>query len=319
MSETAEQKRRWRIIDLLKWTSEHLEEKKFDNPRLTAERLLGHVLGLRRVELYLQYDRLLTRAELESFKILLKRRLRHEPLQYVLGETEFFGLRLKVSPAVLIPRPETEVLVEQVIDWVGRLFGKESPIELLDVGTGSGNIAVALAHHLPGARVTALDVSPEALSVARENVSLNAVEGRVRLVEADFVEFARQAVASAERFEGIVSNPPYVSATEFENLAPEIREHEPRRALMPAGEPLGFFRALAEWALRLLKPGGFIGVEVGFGQAGSVRSIFEEHGLVGLQVHRDLSGIERVVLASAAEQAGISRPADEVHKESVIE
>jgi release factor glutamine methyltransferase len=294
-----EQRKRWRIIDLLNWTTEHLQKKGIDSPRLTTERLLAHVLGMRRVELYLQYDRLLTSAELQAFKTVLQRRLRREPLQYVLGETEFYGLRFKVTPAVLIPRPETEVLVEQVIHRVRSQYGTEAEVVILDVGTGSGNIAVALAHHLKRARVTAVDLSSEALAVARENAALHAVEERIDFVEADFAEFAGRAAARGLRFDVVVSNPPYVDAAEFDTLAPEVREHEPRMALVPEGDVLSFYRTLAEWAPRLLSSPGVVAVEVGLGQAEAVRNLFAQHKLEYTETYQDLSGIERVVLAAA--------------------
>lgn len=293
----SEARKRWRLIDLLQWTSEHLDKKGFDSPRLTAERLLAHVLRLQRVDLYLQFDRLLTGRELQEFKSLLQRRLRHEPLQYILGETEFFGRRFKVTPAVLIPRPETEILVEETLRHVARLFQAEQPIQILDVGTGSGNIAVTLAAELPAAVLTALDVSAAALAVAQENALDHEVKERLEFIEAAFVDFARQAVAAGIRFDVLVSNPPYVADTDLETLAPEVRDYEPRAALVAEGDVLGHFRELATWGPRLLRSPGLLAVEVGLGQAETVRQLFQEQGFSAVRVRPDLSGIDRVITA----------------------
>lgn len=289
--------RSWRIIDLLDRATEHLKEKGIDSPRLNAERLLAHVLDLERVDLYLQFDRPLIPQEVHGFKEQLRRRLRREPLQYILGQVEFLGLRFRVTPAVLIPRPETEVLVEEVLGLAQRRFGSSPSIRILDVGTGSGNIAVSLARELANARVTALDISGDALGVARENASYHNAHSRVEFVQADFVDFARQAAGEGRRFEVIVSNPPYVASEELEHLDPEIRRYEPRLALVAEEDVLSCFRQLSLWAPRLLQRPGFVAVEAGYGQAASVTELFRREGFSMLEIQRDLAGIERVILA----------------------
>ncbi|NOY60279.1 MAG: peptide chain release factor N(5)-glutamine methyltransferase, partial [Calditrichaeota bacterium] len=183
---SAVQKRQqWKLIGLLNWTADYLDQKGFENSRLEAERLLAHSLHIQRIDLYVNFDRPLIPDELAQFKSLLKRRLDHEPLQYIIGETEFYSLPIKVAPGVLIPRPETEVLVENALQIINDNFPQGKEINVLDVGTGSGNIAIAIAKNAVHARLTAIDISADALKIARQNAELNNVAEKINFLQHD--------------------------------------------------------------------------------------------------------------------------------------
>jgi len=282
-------KKQWTVIKLINWTTEYLVEKKFEDARLQTELLLSHALNLSRIELYTNFDRPLNPDELAHFKNLLKRRLANEPLQYITGETEFYSLSFHVRPSVLVPRPETEILVEKAIAQAEKITFDN--INILDVGTGSGCIAVALAKNLENAHVTSVDISPDALQVARENAEKNNVE--IDFVNLDAlkpwpIEFAR-------KFDIIVSNPPYVSYSEFEALAPEIKEYEPKVSLLGGNDGLEFYRKFANILTDILKPSSFAFFEIGEKQASSVSNIFADAGFQNIQVLNDLAGKNRVV------------------------
>ena len=278
----------WTVLSLIQWSTTYLEEKGFDEARLHAELLLAHVLGLTRLQLYLQFDRPLTPGELASYKALFQRRLAHEPLQYVLGETVFMGLPLSLAPGVLIPRPETELLVEKVVDFVRSC--PRDHVEILDVGTGSGNIALAVAHLAPAAHVTAVDVSPEAIRVASANKARHGLS-RVVLEERDI----RKGAQSGEKYDVVVSNPPYIALEEYLTLEPEVRSFEPRAALTDEADGLQFFDVLFAFATTVLTAEGRIFCEIGHGQADAVRALAVAHGFRVLDVSADLAGIPRVL------------------------
>jgi len=283
----------WTVLSLIQWSTAYLEEKGFDEARLHTELLLGHVLGLERLKLYLQFDRPLTPEELASFKELFKRRLGHEPLQYILGETEFMGIRLAVAPGALIPRPETELLVEKAVDHI-RALNREG-VSVLDIGTGSGNIALAVARMMPASRVTSIDVSREALSIARRNQERLQLQN-VILEERDVREGAR----TGERYDVIVSNPPYVSAEDFKNLQPEVRDHEPRLALTDEKNGLSFYPTLFQFAARVLNADGRLFCEIGYGQAEAVSRMASAEGIQVLDIVSDLAGIPRVLCGAVS-------------------
>jgi release factor glutamine methyltransferase len=280
--------RNWTILSLLEWTERYLRERSFGESRLNAELLLGHALGLPRLGLYLQFDRPLAGAELALFRELLLRRMTHEPVQYILGETEFMGLPIEVNSAVLIPRPETEELVEEAIRWMRSSGGAEGSI--LEIGTGSGNIALALGKFLPGARVTSLEKSGEALAVARRNCLRHGLNN-VEFVEGDVFT----AVYEGRVFDALVSNPPYVAAAEFDLLEPEVRDFEPRLATTDGGDGFRFIRRIAQISRGLLRPGGGMFVEIGYGQADAALAIARESGLTGVGVQKDFAGIGRIL------------------------
>lgn len=280
-------------MSLLHWSSGFLSEKGFDSPRLTSELLLSRVLGCRRIELYTNFDKPLSPDELAGFKSRFKRRLEHEPLQYILGDCEFMGLRFSVDRRALIPRPETEVLVEYVVKMVKG--SSRPPGKILDVGTGSGNIAISLAKFLPNASVDAIDASAEALELAEINLHRHRLEPQVRLMHCDFLN--AYPALPRQSYHIIVSNPPYISEREFALLPPEIRVFEPRMATTDGGDGLTFYRAIAAEGKELLSRGGSVIVEMAYGQSASVREIFEEAGYRDLETVADYSGIERVVKA----------------------
>ncbi|MHB8708401.1 MAG: peptide chain release factor N(5)-glutamine methyltransferase [Desulfuromonadales bacterium] len=273
----------WTVLKLLRWTADYFAGRGIDSPRLDAELLLADTLGLDRVGLYLNFERPMLADELTVFREQVKRRANREPLAYVLGVTEFWSLPLKVTPAVLIPRPDTELLVEQALP---RLAGAA---RVLDVGTGSGALAIALAHERPECMITAIDLSPAALAVAAENARSNGVAERIEFLRADL------AVLPRGPFDLAVANPPYIPGEELAMLMPEVRDFEPHLALDGGADGLDAYRALASQADAVLTPGGWLLVEVGIDQAAAVQELFAAAGLAEIFASRDLAGIERVV------------------------
>lgn len=273
----------WTTLKILAWTKEYLSAKGIENARLEAEWLLCAATGLDRVGLYLNFDKPLNKDELASFRALVARRARREPLQHILGTQEFYGLEFEVSPDVLIPRHDTETLVAEAL---ARRPGARS---VLDIGTGSGCIAVALARHLHAAAVTAIDISPDALAMAHRNAARNGVE--IELLAGSLLEpVARRS------FDLIVSNPPYIPTTDIDALEPEVRDFDPRGALDGGADGLGIYRTLIPAAPGHLNPGGWLLVEVGIGQAPAVAEMFRKSPDYNPPVTAcDPGGIERVV------------------------
>jgi release factor glutamine methyltransferase len=283
----------WTIRRVLEWTSGYLREKGSDSPRLEAEVLLAHARGCPRIQLYTAYDEVLPETIRSTMRELVQRRAAAEPVAYLVGHREFFGLKFRVSPDVLIPRPETETLVMETLE---RTKSLERP-RLLDLGTGSGCVAVAIAVNHPGAQVTAIDISPAALAVARSNVEQHGVADRVELIESDL--FA--GVAAGTQFDAIVSNPPYVRIDEMDGLPPEIRLHEPQLALVAGPEGLDVFRRIAAEAPRWLTPGGFVLVEFSPEQAARVQGLFTpEFGWRQNRILNDNSGQPRALYAETS-------------------
>jgi release factor glutamine methyltransferase len=280
----------WTVLSLLQWATAYLTGRGFDEARLHVELMLGHVLSLKRLSLYLQFDRPLTPAELTAFKALFKRRLDREPLQYILAETEFMGLTLGVGPGVLIPRPETELLVEAAAGFI-RAIRKEQ-VDVLDVGTGSGCIALGLAHVTPQASVIAIDNSPAAIVIARRNLE-RYPDLRVVFEEKD----VRTASWSDSSYDLVVSNPPYIPPGDMDGLEPEVRVHEPREALTDEVDGLSFYATLFALGAHVLREGGGILCEIGHGQEEAVRASALRHGMQVREVVPDLAGIPRVIVA----------------------
>lgn len=289
------EKRAWTILDLLKWGTDYLAKRKFDNPRLNVELLLAIALGCGRVQLYTSFDKPLKPSELSTFKQLLKRRLAHEPIQYIRGETEFFSLRFLITPDVLIPRPETEILAEKVIEKCKEEFSDKHAVRILDIGAGCGNIAISVAKYVENAQVMGIDISGKAVAVAEKNLELHGLKRRVKFILLDVLG-SLEAVFRA-KLDILVSNPPYVSKQEFDRLMPEVREHEPRIATCDEDDGFRFHRRIADLTSSLLGPDGWLFLEVGFQQAESVREILLERGLKNVSTFKDLTGIERVVQA----------------------
>jgi release factor glutamine methyltransferase len=277
-----------KLGDFLRLAEGRLQESsQSGNARRDAEFLLGHVLGRDRSWLLTNRNADLNRLQMGTYEKLLERRAAGEPIQYIVGETEFYGLPFAVTPDVLIPRPETEHLVEKAIELAGRF---DEP-RIVDVGTGSGAIAVALAYRLPGARMTAIDLSPRALAVARANAEKNGVAEQIRLLQGDLLDSL-----AGERFEMVVSNPPYVPAADRASLAVEVREHEPALALFAGDDGLDVIRRLAVEASAALVPGGGFLMEFGYGQRPAVCQLLEKAGFVEIDFIADLQGIPRVAV-----------------------
>jgi len=266
--------------------------------------LLCHVLNYKRLDLYLNYDRPLSAEELSRFKALLKRRLDHEPLQYILGATEFMGLPIQVNSSVLIPRPDTEVLAEKTIETAASLAGKGRTPVILDIGTGSGAIAIAIAYYLAkkniSAEIHAVDISPEAVAAARVNAQRNGLEAHIvfhvaDLRDAAFVNHYRNTC------DLIVSNPPYISQEEFRQLPEEVRIFEPAIALLAEDDGLFYYKRIASISPELFNnrsTENFLLFETAYNQADSVNHILLERGFKNIEIIKDYSHIPRVVLGT---------------------
>jgi release factor glutamine methyltransferase len=257
-----------------------------------AELLLLNTLKISRVTLLAHPDREMTPGQVALYEDTIARRLGHEPIQYITGEQEFYGLALKVTPAVLIPRPETEHLVEEVL----KLLPKDKPLRIVDVGTGSGAIAIALAIHLPQAEVTAVDVSATALAVAAENAGAHEVAARMRFFESDLL--AGVPEAALQVFDAIVSNPPYIPEGDRASLHSEVRDHEPATALFAGSTGLDVYRRLIPQAYLALKSDGLLALEIGHGQRDALASLLQSWNEVSFV--EDLQRIPRVALARRA-------------------
>ena len=276
------------VLEIIKRTTGFFEQRGVESPRLNAELLIGHALGLKRMQLYLQFERPLTEAELEKIRPLVKRRGGREPLQYVMGETEFSGLKLKVDRRALIPRPETERLIELVMQQLA-----SPPATVLDLGTGSGAIALALAKAWPEAVVTAVDKSEDALALARENAGACALEGRVTFVLSDW--FA--GIPAGRKFGLIVANPPYLSDEETAAAQPEVKDFEPRMALSAGPNSAADLERIIRAARPYLAPGGLLACETGIAQHQALAALATAEGYTRVESLRDLTGRERYLLA----------------------
>jgi release factor glutamine methyltransferase len=268
-----------------------------DNAARDAELLLLHTLQISRATLLAHPDRTLSPDEQVLYEQRLKRRLQHEPIQYITGRQEFYGIDLRVSPAVLIPRPETEHLVEAVLH---SLLSK-TPLKIADVGTGSGAIAIALAVHLPQAQVIALDISREALSLAEANAREQNVAGRIHFLQSDLLSSIDD---EAGTFDAIVSNPPYIPDNHRDALHPQVRDHEPATALFAGKTGLDIYRRLIPQACKALKPDGLLALEIGHGKQPALTALLTRWRSVSFI--NDLQQIPRVVLARRPELPAIS-------------
>ena len=288
MSAEAERKV-WTVMEMVRWTEGYLRDRGFESPRLNGELLLAGTLGLKRLDLYLQFDRPLTPDELAEYRSRLRRRAKLEPLQYIEGEAAFRDLRLRVDPRVLIPRSETELLVDEVL---ARARGREG-LHALDVGTGSGAVALSLAVEGPFARVVATDVSAGALEVARANHAAAAPGAPV-----EFRQGSVYAPVAGETFDVVVSNPPYIGESERASLDPGVRDWEPAAALFSGESGLDVIRELVADAPAVLRPGGLLALEIGWKQADAVVELVRGvDGFSGPVVRQDLEGRDRIVTA----------------------
>ena len=275
---------------LLDWGKEKLKAAGIDDYIVSAEILIRHALNLSRSELIISRGKKPSTSEINRYKQQVEQRTHRVPLQYITGTTEFYSVIIKCDRRALIPRPETEVLVETIIQ---KLKNEDTP-SILDIGVGSGNIAVALAKNIKGSKVTGIEISPDALDLACENAALNGVSDSLRLIQGniDDPDFMRSLGA----FDCVVSNPPYVSEDDKESLMPEVREFEPAVALFSRGDPLRFFKIIIKASKFLLKPGGILAFEAGLGQAETVSKMMISAGLKELEITKDLAGIDRIII-----------------------
>jgi release factor glutamine methyltransferase len=282
------QKLAWTILEVLRWTIGRFERQGVASARLDAELLAAHAFGRTRVELYTHFDQPLGDPELAVYRALVQRRLDGEPVAYILGRKEFWSLDLLVDARVLVPRPDTETLVEQALELLQDLGKNGRALRVADIGTGSGALALALKKERPNDEVFAVDVSLEALAVAGENAGRLGLD--IALVQGDLLE----PLAHLGMFDLVASNPPYISSADIEGLSPEVRR-EPRLALDGGADGLALVRRLAKDAPKVLAPGGALVMEIGAGQATDVLEILRGEGYADIGTRRDLAGIERVV------------------------
>ncbi|MEJ2067445.1 MAG: peptide chain release factor N(5)-glutamine methyltransferase [Deltaproteobacteria bacterium] len=279
---------RWTVLKVITWTTEHFQKKGMDNPRLDAEVLLAHLLGIDRMGLYLNYDTPLKEGERALYREMIQRRIAGEPVAYIVGHREFWSMKFAVSPESLIPRPETEHLVEEAVR-----IGKElrPPQRVLEIGYGCGAVAIALATELTEAQIVATDISPGTRSLARDNAEAHGVGERVRFVIGDLYP------PEEEPFDLICSNPPYIPPGEILHLAPEVRDYEPLTALDGGEGGLRFFREIAQGAADFLVEGGWLLLEMGKGQDRQVAVILQDQGFSHIDLVPDFAGVKRVIKA----------------------
>ncbi|TNF24101.1 MAG: peptide chain release factor N(5)-glutamine methyltransferase [Deltaproteobacteria bacterium] len=305
MSET------WTVLDILKWTTGFFEKLGIDSPRLTAELLLAHVLGLARIQLYVQFERPLDPIERQTYRELVKRRAAGEPVQYILGDQEFWSLSFVVRPGVLVPRADTEVLVEEAVAIARELAGREGEgLRIADVGTGSGAIAVALAHELPAAALWADDIADVPLEVAPQNAAAAGVGERVTVLRGAGLT---PLLSAAGPFDVVCSNPPYIRAGDLAGLMREVRDWEPLEALVSGADGLDVLRVLVDEVTRpgALRPDGAVLFEIGDGpQAETVGGWLAARGFTGVRVRKDYGGRPRVVIARGPAWVPAASPAD---------
>jgi release factor glutamine methyltransferase len=282
----------WTIEQLIAWTKQYFSDKGIDTPRLDAEVLLSRILEKDRMYLYVHFDQPLEQEELARYRQAVKQRASRQPVAYITGHKEFMGLDFVVNPAVLIPRPDTEVLVEVALKSLTAPGVPATP-HILDVGTGSGALIISVLHKLPEARGVAVDISPSALEVAAVNAACQGVDNRLTLVTSDLF-----SALGEQRFFAILSNPPYIPAAEISSLEPEVR-CEPRLALDGGPDGLDCYRRLLAECPKYLQPGGFLALEVGSGQAQPVAALATAvPGLEVTAIHKDYAGIDRVLIVT---------------------
>ena len=265
-----------------------MKKKGIESPRLNAELLLADILNCKRLDLYLKFDQPLKENEIDKYREWISRRGKYEPLQYITGKVEFYGLHFKINSDVLIPRSETEILIEEVIK-----FSKDKTgLKILDIGTGSGNIPIALAKSLADTKITAVDISAKALQVAKDNAILNNVESGIEFIHSD----VNKLQIESGLFDIVISNPPYISAEEYPTLQKEITNYEPSIALTDENDGLSFYRVISERSKSLLKIGGSIFLEIGQGQKEDVEKILVRYNFTNIRFIKDYQQIDRVAI-----------------------
>jgi len=285
----------WTIQKLLDWMSGYLTERNVDGPRLSAELLLSSVLQCQRIDLYARYNTAVAQEHLDELRSLVKRAGAHEPVVYLVGKTEFYSLEIEVTPDCLIPRPETELLVQRAIEY---LRGREGTQNVCDLCTGCGCIGIAITRHHPAAKVFATDISAGALDVAARNAAKHQVAERVKLLCGDLFEPLVPQLDVAQ-FDLIVCNPPYVSAAEYEALEKNVKDYEPRIALLAGDDGLDVYRRICEKIDAFLKPAAALMLEIGYAQGPPVRELLETTGIVSeIRIEKDLHNNDRIVTAT---------------------
>ena len=281
----------WTIGRILKWTEQYFKDKGIESPRLDAEVLLAHVLEKQRIYLYVHFDEPLQPGELAAYREMIKKRVLRVPVAQILGEKEFMGLTFKVTADTLVPRPDTEILVQAAVDHLRAMAGEE-PLRFADIGTGSGAICLSVLHYLAGTVADTVDISPAARAVAEENAASLGLADRITFHTGDLLQ-----PLSGISFAAILSNPPYIPEADIVKLAPEVRLKEPHTALSGGQDGLDFYRRLANEAPAMLVPGGFTAFEVGIHQAGDVADLLKANPLIDrTEILPDYAGIDRVVV-----------------------
>jgi release factor glutamine methyltransferase len=302
----------WTIQKLLNWVTGYFTEKEIDSPRLSAEILLGHVLSLKRIELYTQFDKLVDKEQLRQLHALVKRAGQDEPVAYLTGKTEFYSIQLNVTPACMIPRPETELLVERAIEFLRARTAENASMQggiisggthtgarfVCDLCTGSGCIAVAIATNFPGAHIIATDICDAALDVAAANVEKHHLKERITLLCGDLFDPLIPQLDTS-KFDLIVCNPPYVSAPEFEALERNVKDYEPKLALFAGDDGLDIYRRIIEKADLFLKPDAALMLEIGYAQGPAVTDLLEQTGAFAeIRIEKDFHDNDRIVTAA---------------------
>lgn len=276
------------ILEAIKLSEKYLEQKGIESPRINAELLLSDILKLKRLDLYLSFERPLSENEISSYRESIRRRSTFEPLQYIIGNVEFYNCNLNVDKSVLIPRPETELLVELILNE----HQQKSGLKILDIGTGSGNIAIALAKGSQTFCITAIDYSNDALDLAKKNAELNGVNDRINFL---LLDIKSDVSVLPGGFDIIVSNPPYISKEDYPGLQKEITKYEPEAALTDYDDGLSFYRTISDKAKHLLIKGGNLYFEIGQGQESAIEKILKQNSFNSIEIKKDLGNINRVI------------------------
>lgn len=285
----------WTIGKILKWTEEYFQKYNIENPRLDAEVLLGYVLNKERIFLYVHFDQPLDSEELAKFKECIKKRAMKMPVAYITGVREFMGLDFKVTEATLIPRPDTEILVETAMERLGKIAGNEAGTGkcFADLGTGSGAICLSILNYMKEIEAVTVDISPKAIAVAKENAEKFAVSDRIEFLEGDFLK----PLESKGKFTAILSNPPYIPKQDILGLEADVKDFEPMGALDGGIDGLDFYRQLLVKGANYIEDGGFLAIEIGINQSQAIMEMAKRNLMWGkVEVIKDLAGIDRCVV-----------------------
>lgn len=277
------------VLEALNGASDYLQNKGIKSARLNSELLLAHIFNCKRLELYLAFERPLQNNEIELYRNMIKRRGTFEPVQYIIGKVEFYGLKFEVNSSVLIPRPETELLVEAIIASIHT----EKEIRILDIGSGSGNISIALAKNISNSKVIGIDISDEAVETSKRNARLNGLDNQIIFLKKNILDGID---IDENKIDVVVSNPPYISAADFPNLDSELKLYEPKIALTDESDGLSFYRKISFLAKSILRNNGKLFFEIGAGQSERVREILIEDDYKNIIIKKDYSGIERIII-----------------------